>query len=176
MHTRSLTVAGLAAAILAVAAPASAGGGGHSICPAFSVDGPDGIELRDSCMAPVSATAAAGATITVTNVGAANHTYTALDGSFDTGVIEPGGSVDLALPDTSGTMPVYCTLHSDRSGNGMAGTLTLEALSTEPVSAATGGGFASTGFALVGGFVIGSATIAAVRRRDARRPAEEVEG
>lgn len=176
MHARSLTVVGLTAAIMAVGAPASAGGGGgHGVCPAFSAGEMAGIELRDSCMAPVSATAEAGGTVTVTNVGAVDHTYTAVDGSFDTGVIQPGGSVTLELPDTTGTLPVYCTLHSDRSGNGMAGTLSLEVLSTEPVSAAGSGGLASSGLALAGGFVLGSATIAAARRRDDRRRPGAVE-
>lgn len=174
MRPRNLIVIGASATILAVAGPAWAGGGGHAICPAFSVADADGIELRDSCIAPVSAVADAGSTVVVTNEGTMGHTYTAVDGSFDTGVIQPGGSTTLELPDTPGTLPVYCSLHADRSGNGMAGTLTLEVLATEPVSAATGG-IASSGLALAGGFALGSATIAAFRRRSHPAAAAEVQ-
>lgn len=173
MHTRSLILVGLAAAIMAVGAPAYGGGGGHAACPAFATDGMDGIELRDSCIAPVSAAAEAGSTVTVTNAGAMPHTYTALDGSFDSGIVEPGASITIELPDTPGTLPVHCTLHADRSGNGMAGTISLATLSTAPSSAATSGGVMSSGLALAGGFVIGSATIAAVRRRGEPQASQE---
>lgn len=173
MHSRILTLVGLTAATIVVGAPVSAGGGGHAACPAFADGQTDVIELRDSCIAPVSATAEAGTTVTVTNIGTLRHTYTALDGSFDSGTVEPGASITIELPDTPGTLPVHCTLHADRSGNGMAGTLTLEALTTASTSAATSGSAMSSGLALAGGFVLGSATITAVRRRGERRTSDE---
>lgn len=173
--TRILTLVGLTLATLTVGSAASAGGGGFGACPAFAPDGDAGvIELRDSCLAPVSATAEAGSTVTVTNVGDLPHSYTALDGSFDSGVIEPGESATIELPETPATMPVHCTLHADRSGNGMAGTITLSAASAGPVSAATSGGLLSSGLALAGGFVLGSGTLAALRRRRERKVLSEV--
>lgn len=169
---RILTLTALTVAALAVAFPALAGGGaGGGPCEAYSSDDVSEIVLRDNCLAPVSATAAAGSTVTVRNDGQMPHTYTAVDGAFDTGVLQPGDSTTVELPQGGGTLPVYCTLHADPAGNGMAGTITVAA---DGDTATSSGGLGSSGIALAGGFVLGTAILGAVRRRRSDRDLEAV--
>lgn len=52
-----------------------------------------------------------GATITVDNVDGAPHTVTARDGSFDTGLLQPGESGSVTLPTEPGTYEYFCALH-----------------------------------------------------------------
>jgi plastocyanin len=169
---RILALVTLTVAALAVAVPSLAGAGG-SACPAYSNGDATLIVLLDNCFGPMSATAAAGATLTVRNDGQQHHTYTALDGSFDTGSIRPGESVTIEMPETAGVLPVYCTLHADgREGVGMAGTIALGLGGAEMAADSTSAGLGSQGLALAGGFVLGSATLALLRRRggDHREP------
>lgn len=65
-------------------------------------------------------TVATGQTITVTNADGAPHTLTAVDGSFDTGVIQGGGATSLAAPLAPGSYAFFCSLHPS-----MTGTLTV---------------------------------------------------
>lgn len=168
---RMLTLTALTVTALAVAIPALAGGGGHAggACEAYASGDVTEVVLRDNCFAPVSATAPAAGTVTIRNDGRQPHTYTAVDGSFDTGVLQPGDSTTVELPKTSGTLPVYCTLHADAAGNGMAGTISLAATGGTTASAA---GLGSSGIALAGGFVLGSATLGAIRKRRTSRHTE----
>lgn len=170
---RILALTALTIAALAVALPALAGGGGQGggPCQAYSSGDVTEIVLRDNCFAPVSATAPAGSTVTIRNDGQQPHTYTAVDGSFDTGVLQPGGSTTIELPQAAGTLPAYCTLHADPAGNGMAGTITLAA---DGGTTASSAGLGSSGIALAGGFVLGSATLGAIRKRRSSSDAEAV--
>jgi plastocyanin len=67
-----------------------------------------------------NATAAPGATVTFDNQGAAPHTLTADDDSFDTGRVEPGGTGEITAPDAAGTYAYHCDIHP-----AMTGTLTV---------------------------------------------------
>lgn len=157
---RIITFAAVTVAAMAAAAPALAGGGGGGgPCPAYADGDATETVLQDNCFDPVSATAPAGTTITIRNDGTQPHTYTAVDGAFDTGVLQPGDSTTIELPAAAGTLPVYCTLHADRQGNGMAGTVTL-------ATDADSGGLGASAAALVGGVVLGSGGLAALRRRE----------
>lgn len=170
---RILTLTALTIAALAIAIPAIAGGGGHAggPCPAYSSGEVTEIVLLDNCFDPVSTTAAAGSTVTIRNDGQQPHTYTAVDGSFDTGVLQSGDSTTVELPQAAGTLPVYCTLHADPAGNGMAGTITVAAAGGTTASSA---GIGSSGVALAGGFVLGSAALGALRKVRARGDVEAV--
>lgn len=125
--TRRL-VTGLPLALLTVvlaAGPAAAGGGGVSetVCSGFA-EGAE-VVLRDSCFEGIGHVAPTG-TLTVTNEGQLPHTLTAVDGAFDTGVVQPGETATIEL-DAAGAFPVYCTLHGTTAGDGMAGLLSVTA-------------------------------------------------
>lgn len=80
------------------------------------------IEMSDFAFSAPSVTVPAGTTVTWINRGGAKHSATADDGSFDTGLLNPGanGSVTFAQP---GTYRYYCMLHGGSGGLGMAGTI-----------------------------------------------------
>jgi plastocyanin len=58
----------------------------------------------------------AGQSINWTNLGTQAHTVTAADGSFDTGLVAPGGSAQLEF-DTPGIYAFACTPHPWMKGN-----------------------------------------------------------
>lgn len=162
----------LAAAVLVLvgaATVASAGGGGHgSPCRAFG-DGTT-LVMRDSCFEAVAHTVTAGTSLTVRNDGALPHTITAVDGTFDSGHIRPGGTYELTL-DTSGPVPVYCTFHGSAAGDGMAGLLQVTAgdgAAQEAATASAGGGVGSSVTALVAALLGVAVGIPVGRRTRAR--------
>ncbi len=106
---------------LAMATPALAGGGG-SLCRGVG-DGAE-IVMRDNCFAATAHEASPGDVITIVNEGRIDHTYTAVDGSFDTGLVGPGGSVEITVGD-AGLVRVFCSLHGTAAGDGMAGLLVV---------------------------------------------------
>jgi plastocyanin len=67
-------------------------------------------------------TVAPGEAIVLRNDGAAPHTATADDDSFDTGQVSPGETSEPATaPDEPGSYPFHCEIHSS-----MTATLTVE--------------------------------------------------
>src|SRR5262245_35831949 len=90
----------------AAAAPAQSQSPGAAAPTASS--GPVTVDVRDYSFSPATATVAPGATVIFHNTGAAAHSATARDGSFDV-MIAPGASttVTLARP---GTYSYYCKL------------------------------------------------------------------
>ncbi len=123
-------IAATIALALAMAAPALAGGGGGAPCAAFAEG--SGVVMLDNCFAGTAHFAQEGQAITVTNDGRLPHTYTAVDGSFDSGTIQPGDSFEIT-PAEGGVVRVFCKLHGTASGHGMAGVLVLG----DPLAAAT---------------------------------------
>jgi len=89
--------------------------------------------VGDNFYTPTSVSIAVGDTVTWRNNGQAQHSATANDGSFDTGVFGPGGSRSATF-DSSGTFSYYCTVH----GQAQSGTVRVLAS-----SGAAGGGGAS---------------------------------
>ncbi len=108
------------------------GGGGSSLCPGFA----EGtvISMRDSCFAGTAHFAPAGITLTVTNDGKLPHTFTAADGSFDSGTLQPGQTFELAI-DEPRLVRVFCTLHGTAQGDGMAGVMVIGEPTPETVAA-----------------------------------------
>lgn len=87
--------------------------------------------MLDSCFEGTAHFAPAGETITVVNDGALPHTFTAVDGSFDTGQLEAGESYEITVEE-AGIIEVFCSLHGTADGAGMAGVLVVG--EAEPVS------------------------------------------
>ena len=80
----------------------------------------DSITAVDNSFEPSDPAVAAGATLTVTNEGAAAHTFTLEDGSIDE-ELPPGGDATVTAPSDPGAYPFACSFHPE-----MTGTLTVQ--------------------------------------------------
>ncbi len=67
-------------------------------------------QLVDFSISPATLTVSAGASVGFVNNGVAPHTATSRDGSWDTGVIQPGGSAHVAFA-KAGTFSFICSIH-----------------------------------------------------------------
>jgi plastocyanin len=83
------------------------------------------VSMKDFAFGPQEIKVKAGTTITWKNEGAAPHSATAVDKSFDTAIFQPGESKSAKF-DTPGTFKYYCQLHGTPDGNGMVGTVVVE--------------------------------------------------
>lgn len=125
------------ALIVSIPGVASAGGGGGNMsqCQGFATG--TSISMLDSCFDAIAHSAPTDTAITISNDGALPHTFTAVDGSFDSGNLEPGQDFELIV-DEPGIYQVFCTLHGTAQGAGMAGVLVVGG--PEPVAATLGTG------------------------------------
>jgi LPXTG-motif cell wall-anchored protein len=96
-----------------------------------------GVTISDFQFAPSAVTVNVGDTVTWTNDGPTPHSATANDGSFDTGIMEEGGSGSHTFTE-AGTFSYICTPHPN-----MTGTVTVQAAQTD-AGAGTGGDSGST--------------------------------
>jgi hypothetical protein len=113
---------------------AYAGGGGGDIsqCPGFGNGST--VSMHDSCFAGIAHFAPTDNTITVSNDGGLPHTFTAVDGSFDSGTVQPGGIYEFSVGEP-GIYEVFCSLHGTASGEGMAGVLIVGEAEPLPMAA-----------------------------------------
>ena len=72
-------------------------------------------EIRDFAFAPSSISVPLGSTVTWRNAGAAPHTVTSEDGSFDSEMISAGGSWTRTF-ETAGTFTYVCAFHPQMEG------------------------------------------------------------
>ena len=77
------------------------------------------VSIEDFEFNPATSEVTAGTTLTWTNNGEVDHTATADDGTFDSGVIEPGGTYSFTF-DEEGEFPYICEIHPN-----MQGTVTI---------------------------------------------------
>lgn len=108
------------------------GGGDISQCPGFGSGST--VSMRDSCFAGTAHFAPTDNTITVSNDGGLPHTFTAVDGSFDSGTVQPGESFEFSVSEP-GIYEVFCSLHGTASGEGMAGVLVVGEAEPLPMAA-----------------------------------------
>lgn len=112
---------------------AQAGGGGVDTSGCAGYTEGTTLAMQDSCFSGTTHFAPAGTPLTVSNDGQLPHTLTAVDGSFDTGSVEPASTSELTI-DEPGIYRVFCALHGTAQGEGMAGVLVIG----EPTPAAVG--------------------------------------
>jgi plastocyanin len=93
-------------------APASPGAAGTAIAAT----------IIDRAFEPPDLEVAAGGTVTWVNDDTEGHTVTALDGSFDSGVITVGGEFPATF-ESPGTFDYFCAIHPE-----MTGTVTVTGL------------------------------------------------
>src|ERR1700730_9123933 len=86
---------------------------------ALAQDAPS-VSVQDNLFVPKQAEIVAGDSLIWSHDGAVQHTITADDGSFDSGIINPGDTFAFTF-DASGTYPYYCQIHGAPGGIGMAG-------------------------------------------------------
>ena len=96
------------------------------------------VNVGDNFFDPPDAAIEPGSTITWTNNGALPHTVTADDGSFDSGVLNPGDSYTVAF-DGRGTVTYFCAIHPEMRGSvtvggGGSGTAPAEQPSSEDMA------------------------------------------
>ena len=98
------------------------------------------VSIGDNFYSPASVSIAVGDTVSWSNNGQAQHSATADDGSFDTGVFGPGVSRSHTFT-RAGTFSYYCTVH----GQAQSGTVRVLAASgggsgggSGPTTSATG--------------------------------------
>lgn len=154
------------ALLLLVPSSAWAGGGGNGtgLCRPYA-EGTE-VALLDNCIDAIALFAPESATLTVRNDGGMAHTYKAVDGGFDTGVLQPGETAEVAVP-SAGVHRVYCTLHSGGDGAGMDGLLIVgqefELTGAGAEEPSAGGLSAPVGLVLA--LLLLAGAIVAVRRR-----------
>jgi plastocyanin len=84
------------------------------------------VAMKDFEFAPKEIRVKVGTTVTWKNDGAAPHSATAVDKSFDTAIFQPGESKSATFT-SAGTFQYYCQLHGTPDGkNGMVGTVVVE--------------------------------------------------
>ena len=83
------------------------------------VDGSATMQILNFAFADLPPLAPAN-TLTVANDDPVEHTLTAIDGAFDTGVLAPGEHTELIVPAEPGTYAFFCEIHPS-----MTGTLTV---------------------------------------------------
>lgn len=101
--------------------PAAAASPAPVASPGASPAGGPGVTvtMRDIAFDPPQVEIAAGTTVTWTNGEAIPHTVTAADGTFDSGVLEEGGTFEHTFTE-AGTFDYACAIHP-----GMTGSVTV---------------------------------------------------
>ena len=76
--------------------------------------------MTTTAYAPNPVTVAVGGTVTWTNNDSVAHNSVGTNGAWNSGTIQPGGSLSMTFP-SSGSFPYHCSIHP-----GMVGTVTVQ--------------------------------------------------
>lgn len=114
--------AALAAAVAALALPASASAATFTVAAQFQDFGPGQLDILP------------GETIEWNNVSERTHTVTADDGSFDSGDFTPGSKFDVSFAN-AGTFAYHCTKHAGMTGEIDVRPVILDTLPTAAIPA-----------------------------------------
>jgi plastocyanin len=111
-----VAIALVASLMLIPAAGAQTEGQGVVVVPTTEIRAVDVLLIEDDYFEPKDAVVEPGTTLMWINHGQVQHTVTADDGQFDSGVLNPGDSF-LATVEGSGTLTYHCTLHPEMTGS-----------------------------------------------------------
>ncbi len=92
------------------------------------------VAAKDNLFDAQTITVPVGTTVTWTNTGAAPHTVTADDKSFDSGLLNSGGTFSMTF-NTPGTIGYYCAFHG-APGSGMFGKIVVTPAAAAPAPVA----------------------------------------
>ena len=127
---RLLLLVGLLVLALVVFLPAAvAQDGGVEAVP---VQDARSVEIGDNFFDPPDVAVEPGSTITWTNNGDEPHTVTADDGSFDSGMLNPGDSYTVAFGG-QGTVTYHCEIHPEMRGSVTVGGGAVQHLQNSPL-------------------------------------------
>lgn len=118
----------VAAAVLGAVAASGCGssststdtGSAGSSAAAAAQSGNVTVQIKNFAFAPPSLTVKVGSVVTWNNGDGATHTATAVDGTFDSGNIDAGGSSKPVTFSKAGTVQFRCNIHQY-----MTGTITV---------------------------------------------------
>jgi plastocyanin len=99
------------------------------------------VSIVDFAFQPATLEVTTGSTVTWTNTGAAPHTVSADDGSFDSGTLSPGSTFSQTF-DSAGTFTYHCNIHPNMTasivvGEGGGSGAQAPAAAEQPAAAAT---------------------------------------
>jgi plastocyanin len=83
------------------------------------------VDMKNLAYAPKEIHVAPGSTVTWTNDDALQHTVTADDGSFDSGLLDPSATFTQEF-DTPGVYPYFCQPHGGPGGVGMSAVVVVD--------------------------------------------------
>jgi plastocyanin len=115
-YLATIAIAALLLVVLGPAAGAQTEGQGVVVVPTTEISAIDILLIEDNYFEPTDALVEPGTTLMWVNHGQEQHTVTADDGQFDSGVLNPGDSF-LTTVEGSGTLTYHCTLHPEMTGS-----------------------------------------------------------
>jgi plastocyanin len=118
-------IALVASLLLMPAAGAQTEGQGVVVVPTTELRAVDVFLIEDDYFEPTDAVVDPGTTLMWINRGQEQHTVTADDGQFDSGVLNPGDTF-LTTVEGSGTLTYHCTLHPEMTGSITVGSPAAE--------------------------------------------------
>ena len=118
-------IALVASLLLMPAAGAQTEGQGVVVVPTTELRAVDVFLIEDDYFEPTDAVVDPGTTLMWINRGQEQHTVTADDGQFDSGVLNPGDTF-LTTIEGSGTLTYHCTLHPEMTGSITVGSPAAE--------------------------------------------------
>ncbi len=96
-----------------------------AMAPAFAQQAPVSASVAGNSFIPATVHVAPGTTVQWTNTGLTEHSVTADDGSFDSGMLAPGDSFSMTFTDP-GVYQYYCQAHGEPGLQGMAATIVVD--------------------------------------------------
>jgi plastocyanin len=118
-------IALVASLLLIPTAGAQTAGQGVIVVPTTEIRTVDVFLIEDDYFEPTDAMVDPGTTLMWINRGQEQHTVTADDGQFDSGVLNPGDSF-LTTVEGSGTLTYHCELHPEMTGSITVGSPAAE--------------------------------------------------